>query len=39
MITVNVYFGSVNAPYILTSELLSSIQESYPALYPEFLER
>lgn len=38
MITLNVYFDSVNAPYILTSELLSSIQESYPALYPEFLK-
>ncbi|WP_261928264.1 hypothetical protein, partial [Vibrio aestuarianus] len=36
--TLNVYFGSVNAPYILISELLNSIQENYPTLYPEFLK-
>ncbi len=38
MIKLNVYFGSVNAPYILISELLNSIQENYPTLYPEFLK-
>ncbi|PTP19401.1 hypothetical protein CWO07_24640 [Vibrio splendidus] len=38
MITLNVYFGSVNAPYILTSELLSSIEDKYPKLYLEFLK-
>ncbi|NVN80551.1 MULTISPECIES: hypothetical protein [unclassified Vibrio] len=38
MITLNVYFGSVNAPYISTSELLSSIKDKYPTLYLEFLK-
>ncbi|MEZ9799625.1 hypothetical protein AB4279_21790 [Vibrio cyclitrophicus] len=38
MITLNVYFDSINAPYILTSELLSNIQKSYPTLYLEFLK-